>query len=206
MSMANLLPDEGHLIEAAQRGDLEAFNALVLHYQDRIYTLAYRILGEPAAAADAAQDAFLHAYRKISTYRGGAFYGWLSRITTNTCYDELRRSKRRPADSIEELPGAELDDGPPLMSDSATPEQIAQQHELQRVIQDCINALQEDQRVAMVLSDVQGLNYQEIAEATGATLGTIKSRLSRARQGVRRCLQAFRELLPPEYRLMNNDE
>lgn len=206
MSMANPLPDEGYLIEAAQRGELEAFNALVLHYQDRIYTLAYRILGEPAAAADAAQDAFLHAYRKISTYRGGAFYGWLSRITTNTCYDELRRSKRRPADSIEELPGADLDDGPPLMSDSATPEQIAQQHELQQVIQDCINALQEDQRVAMVLSDVQGLNYQEIAEATGATLGTIKSRLSRARQGVRRCLQGFRELLPPEYRLMNNDE
>lgn len=206
MSMANPLPDEGYLIEAAQRGELEAFNALVLHYQDRIYTLAYRILGEPAAAADAAQDAFLHAYRKISTYRGGAFYGWLSRITTNTCYDELRRSKRRPADSIEELPGADLDDGPPLMSDSATPEQIAQQHELQQVIRDCINALQEDQRVAMVLSDVQGLNYQEIAEATGATLGTIKSRLSRARQGVRRCLQGFRELLPPEYRLMNNDE
>lgn len=206
MSMANPLPDEGLLIEAAQRGELEAFNALVLHYQDRIYTLAYRILGEPAAAADAAQDAFLHAYRKISTYRGGAFYGWLSRITTNTCYDELRRSKRRPADSIEELPGADLDDGPPLMSDSATPEQIAQQHELQQVIRDCINALQEDQRVAMVLSDVQGLNYQEIAEATGATLGTIKSRLSRARQGVRRCLQGFRELLPPEYRLMNNDE
>jgi RNA polymerase sigma-70 factor (ECF subfamily) len=198
--------NEQALIETARRGDIDAFNALVISYQDSVYTLAYRIMGDSHSAADAAQETFILAYRRLNTYRGGNFRSWLLRITTNTCYDELRRRKRRPATSLEELPGADMDDGPPLANESSTPEQIVQQNELNQAIQECINSLGEDQRMVLVLSDVEGLSYQEIADNTGAQLGTIKSRLSRARTSVRQCLQAVQELLPSAYRLIGNDE
>jgi RNA polymerase sigma-70 factor (ECF subfamily) len=203
--MASPLENEATLIQSARRGSLDAFNALILHYQDGVYSLAYRIMGEGESAADATQDAFIAAYRKLSTYRGGNFRSWLLRITTNTCYDELRRRKRRPITALDDLPGADSDDGPPLPADSETPEQAVQQAELQQAIENCIGGLQLDQRTVLLLSDVEGLSYQEISEITGANLGTIKSRLSRARLGVRRCLQGVRELLPGEYRLKDVD-
>lgn len=199
--MASELENELALISAAQRGNLTAFNTLVLHYQDRVYSLAYRILGESGSAADAAQEAFIAAYRRLEIYRGGSFRAWLLRIVTNACYDELRRRKRRPVTGFDDLPGAEADDGPPLPADTISPEQAALQSELAQAIEDCIAALQQDQRSVLVLSDVEGLNYQEIADMTGANLGTVKSRLSRARAGVRHCLEAVRELLPSEFRL-----
>lgn len=204
--MASELENESALISAAARGNVTAFNRLVLHYQDRVFSLAYRILGERESAADAAQDAFITAFRRLETYRGGSFRAWLLKVTTNTCYDELRRLKRRPADSLEELPGAENDDGPPIAADSPSPEQAAQQSELATAIEQCISALQTDQRTVLVLSDVEGFNYQEIADMTGTNLGTVKSRLSRARAGVRNCLGAVKELLPSVYRFNNNED
>ncbi|MFN8373357.1 MAG: sigma-70 family RNA polymerase sigma factor [Anaerolineae bacterium] len=194
--------DEQALIRAAQRGDRNAFNLLVLRYQDGLYTLAYRIMGETQSAADAAQEAFITAFRRLSTYRGGSFRGWLIRIATNICYDELRRRKRRPVVAMEDLVPPESDDDAPIPDPSDTPEQAMQQRELNRAIQDCINALGEDQRVVLILSDVEGLSYQEIADNTNAQVGTVKSRLSRARASVRNCLQAVEELLPGAYRLM----
>jgi RNA polymerase sigma-70 factor, ECF subfamily len=191
---------ETNWIQAARSGDLEAFNRLVLAHQDRVYSLAYRIMGEPAAAADAAQDAFINAWRRLETYRGGAFQSWLLRITANTCYDALRYSKRRPATGIEDLPGAETDDGPALVAGDLTPEQSLQQRELAQAIQQCINALQPDQRLVLVMCDVQEMSYQEVAETSGANLGTVKSRLSRARAAVRQCLGAVEELLPGGWR------
>jgi RNA polymerase sigma-70 factor (ECF subfamily) len=202
--MAGIPNDDPRLIHRALRGDVEAFNALVLRYQDSVYTLTYRIMGERHSAADATQEAFISAFRHLETYRGGSFRSWLLRIATNTCYDELRRRKRRPTTSLEELPGADSEDGPTLPAAIDTPEQALQQRELNDAIQNCINGLSDDQRVVLVMSDVQGISYQEIADATGAQLGTVKSRLSRARLGVRRCLQAFQELLPAEYRLTND--
>ncbi|MBZ0295486.1 MAG: sigma-70 family RNA polymerase sigma factor [Anaerolineae bacterium] len=194
---------EQQLIQRARRGDVQSFNELVLIYQDQLYSLAYRIMGDSASAADAAQDALITAFKRLNTYRGGNFRSWLIRITTNTCYDELRRRQRRPADSLEEIPGAEYDDGPPIPDDSPTPEEVAQDSELSSVIEDCINALGTDQRTVLILSDIQGMGYQEIADVVNANLGTVKSRLSRARVAVRDCLQAFQELLPPEFRLNN---
>ncbi|MBZ0280729.1 MAG: sigma-70 family RNA polymerase sigma factor [Anaerolineae bacterium] len=202
--MASPLENEQALIGSARRGSLDAFNTLVLHYQNGVYALAYRIMGEPAAAADAAQETFIIAFRRLESYRGGSFRAWLLRIATNICYDELRRRKRRPAELLDDLPGAESDDGPPLPAEGETPEQAVQQAELNRAIEQCIQALQLDQRSVLVLSDVEGLSYQEISEITGANLGTIKSRLSRARAGVRNCLQGVQELLPSVYRL--NDD
>ncbi len=197
--------NEPQLIRQAQRGDLDAFNALVLHYQDRAFTVAYRIMGDSASAADAAQDAFITAYRRLDTYRGGSFHAWLLRIVTNTCYDELRRRKRRPATSMEDLPGAEMDDGPALPDNSPSPEQAAQQNELNRAIQDCIESLGEAQRIILVLSDIEEMSYQEVAVMAGDKVGTVKSRLSRARVSVRDCLQTFQELLPAAFRLNNTD-
>ncbi len=202
--MANEQDNEQALIHNAQLGDLEAFNTLVLSYQDRVYTQAYRIMGEQHSAADATQEAFISAYRRLETYRGGNFRSWLLRITTNACYDELRRRKRRPAISIEDLPGGDTDDGPALPSPHITPEQSVQQNELNTAIQDCINGLKDDQRIVIVLSDVQGMSYREIADTVGVQMGTVKSRLSRARLGVRKCLQAVQELLPAEYRLISD--
>ncbi len=196
--------DENALIRAARQGEVESFNRLVLAYQDAAYNLAYRIVGEPDAAADATQEAFIAAYRKLHQFRGDRFKPWLMRIVTNACYDELRRRQRRPASSLEEL-----EDGPAaadsqLYSMPENPEQQAQRHELNAAIQDCLSALPDDQRVIAVLSDIEEYHYQEIAEITGLPLGTIKSRLSRARTRLRDCLQAVKELLPAEYRLMND--
>jgi RNA polymerase sigma-70 factor (ECF subfamily) len=204
--MASRLENEQALIQAARRGRLDAFNTLVLHYQDGVFALAYRIMGDRESAADVAQDAFITAFRRLDTYRGGLFKSWLLRITANTCYDELRRLKRRPVTPFEELPGGDTDDGPAIPAQTATPEQVAQQRELSRAIEQCIQALHHDQRAVLILSDVEGLSYQEIADSVGANLGTVKSRLSRARAGVRDCLQAVQELLPAEYRLIRNDD
>jgi RNA polymerase sigma-70 factor (ECF subfamily) len=194
-----MLENEPALIQTAQRGDLSAFNVLVLAYQNNVYTLAYRIMGEAHTAADIAQEAFILAFRRLNTYRGGSFRSWLLRITANQCYDELRRLRRKPSISVED-PNAESDDVA-LPDDTSTPEQVVQQRELQHAIQRCINHLSVDQRMVLVSSDVEGFSYQEIAEQVGTSLGTVKSRLSRARAGVRDCLQSVRELLPSIFRL-----
>lgn len=195
--------DESKLIRAARQGDVDAFNRLVLAYQDTAYTVAYRIIGEPDAAADAAQDAFIVAYRKLDQFQGERFKSWLLRIVTNACYDELRRRRRRPVASLDALdnvaPQGSLD-GNALPE---SPEQHVQRRELHQAIQDCLNALPDDQRVVAVLIDVQEYAYQEIVEITGLPLGTVKSRLSRARARLRDCLRSVKELLPAEYRLMD---
>jgi RNA polymerase sigma-70 factor, ECF subfamily len=202
----NNLMDEHSLIEAAKRGDVEAFNQLVLQHQDMAYTVAYRVMGEPDAAADAAQEAFISAFRKLHQFRGERFKPWLIRIVTNACYDELRRRQRRPATSLDLL--HDIAAGPvadvQLHSVQENPEQAAQRNELSEAIQDCINDLPDNQRAIAVLADVEGYPYQDIAEILQLPLGTIKSRLSRARARLRECLLAVRELLPAEYRLMSD--
>ncbi|MBN1565107.1 MAG: sigma-70 family RNA polymerase sigma factor [Anaerolineae bacterium] len=195
--------DENDLIQAAKCGDVESFNQLVLLYQDTAYTVAYRIMGETEAAADATQEAFISAFRKLHQFRGDNFKAWVMRIVTNVCYDELRRRKRRPTDSIEEMHEVQSSADGNLHSQQENPETYVQRSELSAAIQDCINDLPDDQRVIAVLADVQEYPYQEIAEITGLALGTVKSRLSRARGKLRECLRGVRELLPAEYRLVD---
>lgn len=204
MSMAEMI-NESEFIQQAQAGNLDSFNALVLHYQNYIYTISYRIMGEGEGAADMAQEAFITAYRKLDQFRGGSFKAWLARIATNTCYDELRKQQRRPADYLEEMAGSDRPDGPPLPAHEPSPESAAQTSELNQAIQDCITALKPAQRLVLVLVDVQGLSYDEVAAQAGVALGTVKSRLSRARVNVQRCLQQVQELLPEQYRLTDND-
>lgn len=197
--------DEPALIRDAQRGDVNAFNRLVLAYQSLAYNVAYRVLGETEPAADATQDAFISAYKHIDSYRGGSFRGWLMRIVTNACYDELRRRKRRPSVSLEDMltgpDGLETESEAVLASPDESPEARVQRRELAGALERCLQHLPDDMRLAVVMCDVQGLDYAEIADATGVALGTVKSRLSRARARLRECLQGVRELLPAVYRL-----
>lgn len=194
--------DEAALIQSARKGDLDSFNALVLVYQHQVYNLAYRIMATEAAAADATQEAFISAYKNLKSFRGGSFKSWLLRIVTNACYDELRRKKRRPAISLDELTDEQDNDLEfDVPSPEDGPETVVQRRELAELIQIGITTLPEDQRVALVLSDVQGLSYDEIAGLTNTNLGTVKSRLSRGRAKLREYLQAHGELLPEAYRL-----
>ncbi len=197
--------DEPGLIRQAQRGDLQAFNGLVLAYQTQVYNLAYRIIGETDAAADATQEAFISAFRNLRGFRGGSFRGWLLRIVTNACYDELRRRKRRPEASLDTLTDADSgpeDEGPAsLISQHELPEAAAERAELGRAIQGCLEGLPVEFRVVAILADVQGYDYREIAVALGKPLGTVKSRLARARLRLRDCLERSRELFPSAFRL-----
>ena len=191
--------EEAVLVERSQGGDLDAFNALVLAYQGQVYNLCLRMLGFPQAAEDAAQEAFIAAYRAVPRFRGGRFRAWLLRIAANACYDELRRRRSRPqvpleAPADDERPRAELP-----ASDEPL-EQRAERLELARCLQEGLASLPPDQRLAVILRDVQGLAYEEVAEATGASLGTVKSRISRGRAALRDFLLAHGELLPSRFR------
>jgi RNA polymerase sigma-70 factor (ECF subfamily) len=195
--------DETQAIQAAQKGDLAAFNRLVMAYQGMAYNVAYRIVGDADAAADACQEAFLSAFKGIRKFRGGSFKSWMLRIVTNACYDQLRYKGRRPADSLEAV-AENSDYSPRLMNGRERPEEYALRQELNDLIQSGINSLPPDQRAVLALSDVQGFSYQEIADITGISLGTVKSRLSRARTKLRDFLMEYQELLPSQYRLTSS--
>ena len=192
--------DEQALIDSARKGDARAFNQLVLLYQRMAYNVAYRILNDPDAASDATQDAFLKAFKAMRRFRGGSFKAWLLRIVTNACYDQLRRKQRRPTSSLDDLP-VEADHSYYLNDPAERPDEFVERQELSHTIQAGISTLPVEQRTVLVLSDVQGLSYKEIAEVTGLSLGTVKSRLSRGRARVRDYLMEQRELLPAQYRL-----
>ncbi len=194
--------DEAALIRSAQGGSLESFNCLVLVYQDTVYNQAYRLMGDPDSAADAVQEAFISAFRSLGSYRGGSFRAWLIRIVTNACYDEIRRRKRRPSTSLEPLDdsGEEIE-SPHWMADpSESPEESVERVELARAIRRCLSDLPDEFRSVLVMIDMQGLDYSEAAQAIGTPLGTIKSRLARARLRIRDCLRGFEELLPSVFR------
>lgn len=199
--------DEPALIQSAQRGELEAFNTLILHYQDMVFNTAVRILNDEDLAADAAQEAFISAFRSIATFRGGSFKAWLMRTVTNACYDELRRQKRRPTTPLEPdtADGEEMDSPKWLADPNMTPDQLSEADELEHAIQHCLDALPTEFRTVVVLADIQGMDYTEVASASKVPLGTIKSRLARARLRLRECLRGFEELLPSSFRLESEE-
>ena len=197
--------DEENLVRAAKRGDLDAFNRLVLEYQSRAYNLAYRFMSDPASAADVTQDAFISAFRGLGKFRGGSFRSWLLRIVVNACYDELRRRKRRPASSLDEF----SDDGDRLLVEAGTsfshesqkPEHEVERSELRAAIEQCFDELPPEFKAVAVLVDVQGFDYKEAARVINKPVGTVKSRLARARGRLRECLNRRGELLPSRFRL-----
>jgi RNA polymerase sigma-70 factor (ECF subfamily) len=195
--------DEIALIQAAMDGDLDSFNHLVLAYQDLVYNQAFRMIGEEESADDATQNTFISAYKHLKSFRGGSFKAWLLRIVTNACYDELRRRKRRPTVPLEPMDddGEEVESAKWLVDPVDQPEEQVLQAELQRAIQHCLDELPSDFRATVIMVDVQGFDYFEAASAVGKPIGTIKSRLARARLRLRDCLNSFGELLPAGFRL-----
>ncbi|WP_299024188.1 sigma-70 family RNA polymerase sigma factor [uncultured Thermanaerothrix sp.] len=195
--------NETTYIARALEGDLEAFNQLVLTYQDSAYNLAYRMLNDPDAAADVTQIAFIAAYRNLKTYRGGSFRAWVLRMVTNACYDELRRRKRRPTVTLEPFNRDEEEiESPTWLADNhLSPEEAVQMREVEKAITHCLQQLPEDFRAVVIMVDVEGYDYNEVAQILSKPLGTIKSRLARARFRLRDCLAGFAELLPARFRL-----
>jgi RNA polymerase sigma factor (sigma-70 family) len=178
-------------IEDARNGDLDAFNWLVLRYQNRVYSLCYRMLSDPDEAADATQEAFLSAYRAMPRFKGDQFRTWLLRIATNACLDILRSRKRRPTTPIDSWgnpeDGEESSEPMPIpdLDPDVNPEASTLRAEMVAAIQAGLDLLPDDQRLTLVLVDVQGLSYEEAAAITNANLGTVKSRMNRGRARLR---------------------
>ncbi len=176
--------DDTHLVPAAQGGDLDAFNTLIVRYQDTIYQRAFWLLGDEEAAEDATQEAFLRAYRKLSQFRGGSLRAWLLRIVTNLCYDELQRKKVQRAISLfdRDIHGEDARELAETLIDGAPSiEESIQQRELQREIYRCLENLPQEYRETLFLVDVLELSYAEAASVMQVPVGTVKSRLARAR-------------------------
>ena len=173
------------LIERAREGDLDAFNDLVTLYQDALFALVVRMVPDRDQAADAVQEAFFSAYRNLSSFRGGSVKSWLNRICVNAAMDTQRARKRRPVQ-----PYPELDDESwqPRAGDDVDPERIAMHAERSRVLSAAMAHITDDQRTAIVLYDVEGYDYAEIAEITQVSVGTVKSRIHRGRLALRALL------------------
>jgi RNA polymerase sigma-70 factor (ECF subfamily) len=195
--------NEDLLIQSAQRGDLEAFNQLILRYQNLLFSIALRVVADEDAASDALQEALISAFRKINMFRGGSLRSWLARIVINACYDELRRKRRQPTLPIEQLDadGDEIETDYWLTDSSVGLEEQYESTELERAIQKCLSSLPPDYRTVFVLVDVESMSYEEAAEAVHVPIGTVKSRLARARMQMRKALQSFGDLLPIAYRM-----
>jgi RNA polymerase sigma-70 factor (ECF subfamily) len=181
-------PDEPAHVARARDGDLDAFNALVEQHQRVVFNLCLRMLGSPAAAEDATQDAFLSAYRSIGGFRGGGFRPWIMRIAANACTDELRRRGRRPAVSLD-APAPGSDDPLDVADAGPGPEAEALRHEQRDAVQAALLLLPADQRLAVVMCDIQGFTYEEISGAMRSSIGTVKSRIARGREKLRRELR-----------------
>jgi RNA polymerase sigma-70 factor (ECF subfamily) len=189
--------DEKTLVRAVQTGDLAAFNHLVLAYQDMLYQHAYAMLGERRAAEDITQEAFIKAYRGMPRFRGGSLRAWLLKIATNACYDELRREQHRVTGeewAVNE-DGEEIEPLESLNSPDPSLEDMVERGELRQALDHALARLPKEYRAVAVIVDVLGFDYTEAAASLGVPIGTVKSRLARARQGLRRHLLRTPELV-----------
>ncbi|MDR0396989.1 MAG: sigma-70 family RNA polymerase sigma factor [Oscillospiraceae bacterium] len=182
------MQDSDRLIKRAQNGDAEAYEQLILPLEQRIYTLCYRITNNREDAFDCAQEVMLRAYRSIGEYRFHAsFATWIYRITTNVCLDMIRRRRIKPFVSLEGM----MDAGFAVTDRANNPQEQLERNDLNSALRECIARLPLDMRTAIILRDVQGLTYEEVASVLKLNLGTVKSRISRARERLRRMLYSY---------------
>lgn len=173
------------LVERVQQGDKRAFDALVLKYQSRIVKVITRYLRDPVEALDLAQEAFIKAYRALPNFRGeSAFYTWLYRIAINTAKNHVVAQGRRPPMDDVEASEAEFYEGPSALKDTSTPERMVLRDEMERVVFEAIEALPEDLRTAITLRELEDMSYEEIAEVMNCPIGTVRSRIFRAREAI----------------------
>lgn len=194
---------EKTLIVAAQRGDLESFNLLILRYQNLLFGIALRLLNDEDAAADAVQEALISAFRRFDTFRGDSLRSWLARVVVNACYDEMRKKRRQHSVPLEQFnsDGEEIETSYWLVDPEADPERQFESFELESAIQSSLDKLAPIYRLMLVLVDIEGLSYEEAALAAHVPVGTVKSRLARARLQMQKSLQGVGELLPASYRV-----
>lgn len=181
--------NEEALLKRAREGDVEAFETLTAAYERKVYNLAYRLTGNHDDASDVAQEALLKVFTSLPEFRGDAsFSTWLYRVVSNTCLDELRRRKRQRAVSLDEPLYMENGEGVSRQwaDESDGPEEALARRELQATVQQAISLLEEEHRVILVMRDIEDLSYQEIADALQLSLGTVKSRLNRARAALQK--------------------
>ena len=192
-SRTRQIDEETRLIQQAQKGSLDAFNQLVLSYQDQVYRQAYWVLGEEEAAEDATQEAFIRAYQSILTVYGTTFRAWLLRITTNVCIDMLRRVRKHPLTPLEPVneDGEEFESASWMIDRTQSIESTVETEQMVEAVQACLRQLHPDYRTAVVLVDIQDMDYDEAARIMGICMGTFKSRLARARLRLRNALQAY---------------
>lgn len=196
-------PAESDLISRAQRGDLDAFNDLILLHQDALFHIALRTLGDEDRAADAVQDALISAFRSLHTFHGGSFRAWLARTVINKCYDDYRRASRHPFIPLTPmLDGEEVEEGLWLRDPGPSLEEHFDTSELDQALQRCMQSLPFAARAVLALVDVDGLSYEEAAAVLRIPVGTVKSRLARARAAMRVSMQRFAHVLPSAYRIM----
>lgn len=202
-SLTFIHDDESELVKAAQRGNLNAFNALIGRYQNLLFGIALRMLNDEDTASDAVQEALISAFSKFRTFRGGSLRSWLARVTVNACYDELRRKRRQREVPLEQfnMEGDEVEDLMWMIDPAARPEERYESYELESAIQRSLNLLTPAYREVVVLVDIEGLSYEEASVAAQVPVGTVKSRLARARLQMRSSLLGYGELLPSQYTL-----
>lgn len=177
--------NDQQLVQRVQKGDRSAFDLLVLKYQHRVLKLVGRFVSNPTEAEDVAQDAFLKAYRALPSFRGeSAFYTWLYRIAINTAKNSLVATRRRPVDFDLDLQDPEQFDRHARLKEVDTPERVLLTDEIREVVQGAMEQLPEDLRTAIVLRELDGLSYEEIAEAMDCPVGTVRSRIFRAREAI----------------------
>jgi RNA polymerase sigma-70 factor (ECF subfamily) len=205
MAQITHISPHANLLVNDQTGQAACFNCVIEAHQTQAYNLARRMLSDWALAEDAVQESFVSAYRAFNRFRGENLTAWVLRIVSNTCRDMLRSRKSRPTVSLDPIPSSDGDEpqglsAVDLPSTEASLEDRAEQSELAATIQGCLDDLQEERRLAVLLVDVQGLSYEEASESMGCSLGTVKSRVSRGRDGLRDCLRQTGELLPSRFR------
>jgi RNA polymerase sigma factor (sigma-70 family) len=184
--------DDRDLVGRARRGDPEAFTQLMMQYQVPLYNMALRMVGRPDDAADIAQEAFTRAWQKIRTLRDAPFKSWLFQIAANLCYDHFRRGKRYGSMPEDDQTSNVVS----LGIATPDPQERAEANERNRLVRESIQALEPDMRLAIILRDVNGMAYDEIAGVMGVPLGTVKSRIARARAQVQERLQQHPDFFP----------
>ncbi|MCP8899198.1 RNA polymerase sigma factor RpoE [Gilvimarinus xylanilyticus] len=195
---AQSAPDtDQQLVERVQKGDKRAFDLLVIKYQHKIYSIIGRYVRDQAEVQDVAQEAFIKAYRALAKFRGdSAFYTWLYRIAINTAKNHLVSRSRRPPSSDVEVDEAEFYSGSDLLKDADTPESALMCEEIQRAVDKSISELPEDLRSAVTLREMEGLSYEDIAAIMDCPVGTVRSRIFRAREAIDKNIQPLLENSP----------
>ena len=193
--------EEKSLIIKAKRGDIEAFEQLIEIYQKKVFNIALRMIGNYEDANDMAQEVFIRVFRSLKDFKEqSTFSTWIYRITTNVCLDEIRKRKNKKVVYIDE--DVKNDDGEikrQVESDDPTPELVAEKNYVKQVVNEAINMLSEEHRTVIVLRDIQGFSYEEIAKITKCPEGTVKSRINRARHALKDILSTKKELFNEDY-------